>query len=100
MKLPLREVSALLGRYLRPQARWVLALALLILTTIGLRLANPQILRQFIDTAMAGGARAALIADALLFFGIAVTAQLLSVAATYVGETVAWTATNALRLDL
>ncbi len=100
MKLPLREVAALLGRYLRPQARWVLALALLILTTIGLRLANPQILRQFIDTATAGGARSALIADALLFFGIAVTAQLLSVAATYVGETVAWTATNALRIDL
>ncbi len=100
MNLPLREGLALLSRYLRPQVRWVLALALLILVTIGLRLANPQILRQFIDIAMAGGARASLIADALLFFGIAVLAQLLSVAATYVGETVAWTATNALRLDL
>lgn len=100
MKLPLREGLSLLGRYLRPQARWVIALAVLVLATIGLRLANPQILRQFIDTATTGGERAALIRDALLFFGIAVLAQLLSVAATYVGETVAWSATNALRLDL
>ncbi|MDD5219869.1 MAG: ABC transporter ATP-binding protein, partial [Candidatus Bipolaricaulis sp.] len=100
MKLPLREYAALLGRYLRPQKRWVGVLAVLILATIGLRLANPQILRQFIDAALAGGARSVLIRGALLFFGIAVVAQLLSVAATYVGETVAWTATNALRLDL
>jgi len=100
VKPPLREGLTLLHRYLRPQARWVLALAFLVLATIGLRLANPQILRQFIDTATAGGERAALIRNALLFFGIAVTAQLLSVAATYVGETVAWSATNALRLDL
>jgi ABC-type multidrug transport system fused ATPase/permease subunit len=100
MKLPLREYATLLGRYLRPQKGWVAVLALLILATIGLRLANPQILRQFIDTALAGGERSLLIRGALLFFGIAVVAQLLSVAATYVGETVAWTATNALRIDL
>ncbi len=100
MKLPLREGLGLLGRYMRPQARWVVALALLVLTTIGLRLANPQILRHFVDTATTGGARAALIRDALLFFGIAVLVQMISVAATYVGETVAWSATNALRLDL
>ncbi len=100
MKLPLREGLTLLGRYVRPQTRWVVALAALVLATIALRLANPQILRGFIDTATAGGERALLIRDALLFFGIAVLAQLLSVAATYVGETVAWSATNALRLDL
>ncbi len=100
MKLPLRDGLNLLVRYLRPQVRWVAALAALVLVTIGLRLANPQILRQFIDTAVGGGERALLIRDALLFFGIAVLAQLLSVAATYVGETVAWSATNALRLDL
>jgi ATP-binding cassette subfamily B protein/ATP-binding cassette subfamily C protein len=100
VKLPLRDGLTLLRRYLRPQVRWVVGLAILVLATIGLRLANPQILRQFIDTAMAGGERATLIRDALLFFGIAVVAQLLSVVATYVGETVAWSATNALRLDL
>ena len=100
MKVPIRQYYNLLSTYLRSQWRWVAVLALLILMTIGLRLANPQILRTFIDTATAGGERSILIRSALLFFGIAVLTQGLAVAATYVGETVAWTATNALRLDL
>ncbi len=100
MRPPLRDYLSFLGRYLRPQARWAVALAALVLVTIGMRLGNPQILRRFIDVATSGGPRSELIEGALLFFGIAVLAQLLSVAATYVGETVAWTATNALRLDL
>ena len=100
MKVPIRQYLSLLSTYLRSQWRWVVVLALLILATIGLKLANPQILRTFIDTATEGGAQSVLIRSALLFFGIAVLTQILSVAATYVGETVAWTATNALRLDL
>jgi len=100
MKVPIQQYYELLSTYLRSQWRWVLILALLILATIGLRLINPQILRTFIDTASAGGERSILIRSALLFFGIAIFTQALAVAATYVGETVAWTATNALRLDL
>ena len=100
MKVPIKQYYRLLSTYLRSQWRWVAVLALLILLTIGLRLANPQIVRVFIDTAMEGGARSTLIRAALLFFGIALLTQGLLVAATYVGETVAWTATNALRLDL
>ena len=100
MKVPIKQYYNLLSTYLRSQWRWVAILALLILVTIGLRLANPQILRVFIDTATEGGERSILIRSALLFFGIAILTQGLSVAATYVGETVAWTATNALRLDL
>ncbi len=100
MKVPIKQYYNLLSTYLRSQWRWVAVLAVLILITIGLRLANPQILRTFIDTATEGGERSILIRSALLFFGIALLTQALSVAATYVGETVAWTATNALRLDL
>jgi len=100
MKIPIKRYYSLLAAYLRPQRRWVAVLALLVLITIVLRLANPQILRGFIDTATEGGSRAILIRSALLFFGIAILTQIVAVAATYVGETVAWTATNALRLDL
>lgn len=100
MRVPIRQYVRLLGAYVRPQWRWMVALAILILATIGLRLANPQILRSFLDTANEGGPRSVLIFDALLFFGIAVLSQGLMVASTYVGETVAWTATNTLRLDL
>jgi len=100
MKVPIKQYYNLLSTYLRAQWRWAAVLALLILVTIGLKLANPQILRVFIDTATEGGEHSILIRSALLFFGIAILTQGLSVAATYVGETVAWTATNALRLDL
>ncbi len=100
MHVPIRQYYNLLCRYLRPQWRQAIMLSLLILAAIGLRLANPQILRTFIDTATQGGPREVLLRLAGLFFAIAVSTQALSVAATYVGERVAWTATNALRLDL
>jgi ATP-binding cassette, subfamily B, bacterial len=100
MKVPIKQYYNLLSTYLRSQWRWVLLLTILILVTIALKLANPQIVRIFIDTAVEGGRWSVLIRWALLFFGIALLTQALSVAATYVGETVAWTATNALRLDL
>ena len=100
MKVPIRQYVRLLGAYVRPQWRWTAALAVLILSTIALRLANPQILRSFLDTATEGGPRSVLVFDAILFFAIAVASQGLAVASTYVGETVAWTATNKLRLDL
>jgi len=100
MRLPLLQTLALLRTYLRPHRRWVAVLAVLVLTTIGLRLAGPQVLRAFIDAAMAASPHALLVRLALLFFGIALVTQGLAVVATYVGETVAWSATNDLRLDL
>jgi ABC-type multidrug transport system fused ATPase/permease subunit len=90
----------LLTRYLRPQARRVAILAALLCGSIGLQIANPQILRHFIDTAMAPGSHQELTFDALLYIGIAVGQQLLLVASTYISELVGWTATNELRADL
>ena len=100
MKIPVKQYWALLSQYLKAQKGRVLLLALLLLTHISLQLLNPQILRYFIDTAVGGGALARLINAALLFFGVAVLNQGLSIANTYLGEQVAWKATNALRLDL
>lgn len=100
MNLPLKQYWHLLARYLQPQGRRVLWLSLTLLGSIGLQILNPQILRYFIDTAVGGGSQSALLQAALLFIGIAALTQVLTVAATYFGETVAWSATNALRLDL
>ncbi len=101
IRVPIRQYLHLLSTYLRPQRKWAVLLGTLILATIGLRLANPQILRAFIDAATGTTNNGApLVRLALLFFGFAVLTQGLVVASTYVGETVAWTATNALRLDL
>ncbi|CAN5847321.1 ABC transporter ATP-binding protein [soil metagenome] len=109
--------GAMLRRYLAPQWRAATALALLLLTSIGLQLLVPQILRRFIDTASAGArgdavTAAALVADpvwwatggliglALAFLAVALVTQVLSAGATYVGAAVGWTATNFLRQDL
>jgi ATP-binding cassette, subfamily B, bacterial len=94
-----RHRNLLLG-YLRPQWPQVLLLAVLLLSGIGLELLNPQILRGFIDTAAQGGAIAQLTRAALLFIGVALIQQLVTVVATYLSQSVGWTATNALRSDL
>lgn len=77
------------------------ALLMVVLVTItGLQLANPQVVRFFIDTAIAGGALGDLAGAATIFLMIALLAQLLQIVATYLGENVGWTATNNLRVDL
>jgi ABC-type multidrug transport system fused ATPase/permease subunit len=100
IKIPLKQYWNLLVVYLKPQRGRVATLAIALLSSIGLQILNPQILRYFIDTAVAGGSEQALFVAALLFIGVAMVTQILAVAATYLGENVAWTATNALRADL
>ena len=89
-----------LATYLRPQRWRVVVLAALLLTSIGLQLANPQILRRFIDAATQGGSDRMLTTAAILFIAIALVQQVLAVGATYLSENVGWAATNALRADL
>jgi ATP-binding cassette, subfamily B, bacterial len=90
----------LLVTYLAPQRGRVALLAGLILLTIGLQLVNPQIIRYFLDSLQAGGQLRQLLGAAALFMLITITHQLVLLVATYVGELVGWTATNALRVDL
>jgi ATP-binding cassette subfamily B protein len=100
MRVSLRQYWNLLVEYLRPLWRSMLLLAALVFASIGLQLANPQVLRHFIDSAQAGAAVQALAAAAVLFMTVAVVNQAVSVAATYVSENVGWTATNELRARL
>jgi ATP-binding cassette subfamily B protein len=100
MNVPLRQYGNLLARYLASQRLAALGLALLLLASIALQLANPQILRAFLDTAQANGSPTTLLHLALAFLAVAVVQQAAVVGATYLGENVAWTATNALRGEL
>ncbi|MFL5733873.1 MAG: ABC transporter transmembrane domain-containing protein, partial [Chloroflexia bacterium] len=90
----------LLSAYLRPQGRRVVLLGVLLAVGLGLELANPWILRAFIDSALAGASLASLTGIALAFLGVALATQLVTVAETYVAENVGLTATNRLRSDL
>jgi ABC-type multidrug transport system fused ATPase/permease subunit len=67
---------------------------------LGLQLANPQILKAVIDGAISSRPRGELAIAAALFIAVALLQQALGVAAAYVGENLAWKATNELRSDL
>ncbi len=100
MKIPLRQYWKLLVNYLKPQKGRVFLLGLLLFSNLGLQLLNPQIVRQFIDRAVAGDGVDKLLPIAGIFIGLALVVQILGVLATYISENVGLTATNALRLDL
>ena len=95
-----RQYAELLIRYVANQKRLFAIVAVLLLGSIGLQLANPQILRYFIDEATKGSPLSRLLFAAGLFIAIAVLQQVVNVLATYTSGRVAWTATNALRSDL
>ncbi|GAB4304297.1 MAG: ABC transporter ATP-binding protein [Geminocystis sp.] len=98
--IPLRQYRRLLGNYLQFNSLRFWGLGVTLLGSIALQILNPQILGTFIDTVSNNGTVDKLIPLAGLFIAIAVVKQVLSVFATYFGETVAWRATNSLRYDL
>ena len=98
--LKLRQTWGLLAHYLRPQAGRVALAAVLLLAAIALQLANPQIIRYFLDTAQTGGAGRGLLLAALAYIGFAVFQQIMNLGASYTSQQVSWSATNRLRTDL
>ena len=90
----------LFRRYVAPQWRGTALLAVLLLASIALELVGPQLLRAFIDSAIGGAALESLATLALAFVGVALVTQLLIAGSQYVGESLGWSATNALRADL
>ncbi len=100
MNISFKSYWNLLSDHVRPQKGRFIWLAVLLFGSIGLRIFAPQIMRQFIDEALAGKPLQTLTFTALAFIGIALIQQVVAVAVKYLGENVAWTATNALRAEL
>jgi ABC-type multidrug transport system fused ATPase/permease subunit len=100
VKLLPRLDRALLATYLRPEWPRAVLLGLLLVAAIGLQLANPQIVRTFIDQAQAGEPFERLVRIALLFLGVVLLTPAATVAETFVAEDLGWRTTNALRADL
>jgi len=100
MNLPFKAYWDLLSQHIRPQKGRFILLSILLLGSIGLRIFAPQIMRSFIDSALAGGALQTLTWTALVFIAVALLQQVIAVSVTYLGENVAWTATNDLRAEL
>src|SRR5215217_1090644 len=100
MNLPFKAYWDLLSQHIRPQKGRFALLATLLFASIGLRIYAPQVMRSFIDSALAGEAIQTLVTTAIAFIGIALLQQVISIGVTYLGENVAWTATNELRAEL
>ncbi len=100
MNVPFKSYWNLLSDHIRPQKGRFIILAVLLFGSIGLRVFAPQIMRKFIDSALAGEALQTLTWTAITFIGVALIQQTIAVSVTYLGENVAWTATNDLRAEL
>lgn len=100
MKPQRKEHLKFFMKYLRTQKLTVILLLVLSLANIGMQLINPQISRYFIDEATKGNVGKNLTMAALMFILIAFLAQVLGLLGNYVGQKVAWKATNDIRVDL
>lgn len=100
MNLSFKSYWNLLSDHIRPQKGRFTLLAVLLFGSIALRIMAPQIMREFIDEALAGKPLQILTTTAIAFIGIALIQQIVAVGVKYLGENVAWTATNALRAEL
>ena len=99
-RVPLRQYASLLTHYLKPLWFRVTLLAAFIFGGIALKLLSPQILRNFIDMAEAGGALRDLFIAGGLFLAIAIFGQIITLISSYLGQDVGWRATNQMRGDL
>jgi ATP-binding cassette subfamily B protein len=100
MKVSVKQYLDILLRYIRNQRLRFTWLTILLFASIAQQIVNPQITRKFIDAVATGTDAATLLQLGLLYLGVALIGQAVAVAATYMGESVAWRATNALREDL
>ena len=100
MNISFKSYWNLLSDHIRPQKRQFILLAAMLFGSIGLRILAPQIMRSFIDSALAGETLRTLSLTAVAFIGIALIQQVVAIGVKYLGENVAWTATNDLRAEL
>ncbi|HMZ06563.1 MAG TPA: hypothetical protein PK078_03020, partial [Anaerolineales bacterium] len=92
MNLSFKSYWNLLSDHIRPQRGRFILLAIMLFSSIGLKILAPQIMRLFIDDALAGKALSTLMWTAAAFIGIALVQQVVHIGVTYLGENVVWTA--------
>ncbi len=98
--LPLRKYVDVLKQYLVPYKKLLIILSGLIIFEILIIIVNPQIIAFYIDEVTVGTTFQRLAQAAMLFIGLAIIQQVLTVINVYVSQTLAWNSTNSLRMDL
>ncbi len=100
MKIQRRNHFKFIFKYLKTQKFMVSLLILVSLANIGMQLINPQISRYFLDEATKGKVDKYLTIAALMFIFVAFFAQIFSVLVNFIGQKIAWKATNDIRVEL
>jgi ATP-binding cassette, subfamily B, bacterial len=90
----------LLARYLREERSRAVGLAILLLVSQLVPLAEPLLLKGFVDRATAGDSLAILVGIALAYIAVALVAQVLSVVVSRSGTVLAWRVTDRMRADV
>jgi len=90
----------LLAKYLKNQKLKIFLLMIVIISGIAVQIINPQIVRDFVDTALKNNDTSKLTKMAILYMVLAVMQQLIAIGTTYLAQKVGWSATNSLREDL
>ncbi len=98
--LPLRKYVDVLKQYIIPYKNLLIILSGLIIFEILIIIINPQIIAFYIDEVTVGTTFERLAQAAMLFIGLAVIQQVLTVINVYVSQSLAWNSTNHLRMDL
>lgn len=96
----IKQYAQLLMLYLKPQKIKVAGLTILLVAGIATQLINPQILRNFINSALAKTSLDALTNLALLYISLIFVSQFILGLSSLLAEEVSWQATNGLRADL
>jgi ABC-type multidrug transport system fused ATPase/permease subunit len=90
----------LLSSYLEDERSRAIGLAVALLVSQLVPLAEPLLLKGFVDRATAGETLTVLVAIALAYIGVALVAQVLSVVVSRAGTTLAWRVTDRMRSDV
>lgn len=91
---------ALVGRFLRPHARALLAFGVLVLIAGTVPLAGPVLLGAIADSAVAGAGARDLVLLAVGFAAVGLAAGGSDLLVTWLGARLAWTAANDLRVEI
>jgi ATP-binding cassette subfamily B protein/ATP-binding cassette subfamily C protein len=97
VKINLRRARILLKTYFAPYWRTASLLGVLLLVGVALRLINPQMIKTFIDRAVAGSSLDDLLSQGVWFLASAMLLQVVAVVETYLATNLGLLATNRLR---
>ncbi|NHJ33622.1 MAG: ABC transporter ATP-binding protein, partial [Asgard group archaeon] len=88
-------------KYLKPYVKKVVLLAFLIILANVIQILSPQLIRMYIDAALAPTLDLQfLLISSVIYIGISLVQQSFTVVSRYVSQDLAWATTNDLRVDL